>query len=136
MPIEKHNVPAGRGALVQQIKLGFAGYEFTLPTDPAAVHQGIPFPQLLVAVALEVANIKQILDDIIIATRRLDVEKLRTELIALQGLNPEAAIQTELVIEAVDQLQEVHDLILQARLAAVKQAHDEAGLAGEENEHG
>lgn len=126
MTISKTTIQAGAGALVQRIRLVFAGYEFYIPTDPAADDPTIPYPQLVVALALQVAQLNQVLDDIIVATRRHDVAQLRTELVALAGLDADAAVRAELVIDAVEQLQRVHDIILDARLAAVKAAHAEA----------
>jgi hypothetical protein len=128
MAIPKKHISAGAGALVQRVKLVFAGYEFQLPTDPAAVDPSIPFPQLVVALALQLATMMQALDDIVVATRHLDAEQLRKELIALAGLNKEAAIRVELQLDALEQVQAMSDAVVGSRLAHV--------LASEETDGG
>lgn len=136
MSIPKKIINAGAGALVQRVPLTFAGVTFDLPTDPMALDPTVPYPQLVVALALQLATLMQVMDDVVIATRKVDIASLRAEILALQALKPEAALSGELVIDAAEQLQEVCAIILQMRAQAVMAARAEVDAGGGEHADG
>lgn len=119
-------VAVGRNAPVMQaLTLTLGGYTFNVPSDPAVVIPTLPYAQIIVATAIHVAHLDQVIGDLALSVRLVDVEALRTQLVALAGLNPDAFAKAEVELDAIEHVQEEVARILEQRrqaFAAMREA--------------